>query len=197
MSYATEHIASKLKDARERKGLSQRALTKLTGVPQSHISKIENGAVDLRLSSLVELARVLDLELTLVPRKSVSAVSAIVRSSRQRDGERASASLKEFRKLNERLASLTQEYPAIKEIAQLQRQVKDLSRFPLAAKQLDAVREATKRLRTFEDSTKGLDALRKTLAEIRSMRSAIVHSGIQLEGEGTVRPAYSLEDDDD
>ena len=57
MSYATEHIAESLKAARERKGLSQRALSAKAGVPQSHISKIENGAVDLRLSSLVELAQ--------------------------------------------------------------------------------------------------------------------------------------------
>ncbi|MEX0824170.1 MAG: helix-turn-helix transcriptional regulator, partial [Woeseia sp.] len=63
------------------KGLSQRALSQLAGIPQSHISKIERGGVDLRVSSLVGLARVLDLELALVPRKSLSAVNAIVQSS--------------------------------------------------------------------------------------------------------------------
>lgn len=78
--YAIEHIAAALKAAREAKGLTQRALSDLAGVPQSHISKIEKGAVDLRVSSLIELARVLDLELVLVPRRSVSAMSAIARS---------------------------------------------------------------------------------------------------------------------
>ena len=63
MTYATEHIAPMLRSARETQGLSQRALSAMAGVPQSHISKIENGTVDLRVSSLVELARVLDLEL--------------------------------------------------------------------------------------------------------------------------------------
>ena len=87
MTYATEHIASALKDARRAKGLSQRALGKKAAVPQSHISKIENGAVDLRVSSLVELARALHLELMLVPRQSVPAVQSIMR----RDGERSSA----------------------------------------------------------------------------------------------------------
>lgn len=81
MNYSTEHISEALKTARKRKGLSQRALGKLAGVPQSHISKIESGAVDLRLSSLIELARVLDLELTLVPRKASAAVSAVIRST--------------------------------------------------------------------------------------------------------------------
>ena len=87
MTYATEHIASALKDARRAKSLTQRALGRKAAVPQSHISKIENGAVDLRVSSLVELARALDLELMLVPRKTVSAVQAIVR----RDDGRASS----------------------------------------------------------------------------------------------------------
>ena len=83
MSYVTEYIAETLKAAREAKGLSQRDLSSRAGVPQSHISKIENGAVDLRLSSLISLARILDLELTLVPRKIVPAIRSIVRSGAQ------------------------------------------------------------------------------------------------------------------
>lgn len=83
MSYATEHIAKTLKQARERHGLSQRALSRLSGVPQSHISKIENGAVDLRLSSLVELARALDLELLLAPRARLGVLRALLRDPDQ------------------------------------------------------------------------------------------------------------------
>jgi len=63
MSYVTEDIIRELKQAREAKGLSQRALSQRTHVPQSHISKIESGGTDIRLSSLIELARALDLEL--------------------------------------------------------------------------------------------------------------------------------------
>ena len=81
MTYATEHIASMLRSAREDRGMSQRALSAKAGLPQSHISKIENGAVDLRVSTLVELARVLDLELVLVPRKAVPAVQAFTQGS--------------------------------------------------------------------------------------------------------------------
>jgi len=91
MSYATEHIVSTLKAAREGKGLSQRELGAKSGMPQSHLSKIENGAVDLRVSSLVALARVLGLELTLVPRKALPAVQWIARSSARGTFQRGEA----------------------------------------------------------------------------------------------------------
>lgn len=81
MSYLNDKILKTLKRARKAKGLSQRELSAKSGVPQSHISKIENGAVDLRVSSLVALARILDFELELVPRKTVPAVQSIVRKS--------------------------------------------------------------------------------------------------------------------
>ena len=81
MNHVTEHIARALKTARETKKLRQRELGRKAGVPQGHISRIENGAVDLRVSSLIALARVLDLELKLVPRKSLPAVKSLVRRS--------------------------------------------------------------------------------------------------------------------
>ena len=80
MAYTTEDIALTLKNARERKGLSQRALSAKIGLTQAHISKIENAAVDIQLSNLLELARALDLEVMLVPRKAVPAVQGLIRS---------------------------------------------------------------------------------------------------------------------
>ncbi len=81
MSYVTEQILESLREARVRKGFSQRELSARSGVPQSHISKIESGSVDLRISSLIALARVLDLELLVAPKKSVPAIKSIIRSS--------------------------------------------------------------------------------------------------------------------
>ncbi len=79
MTNAGSHIFAALKAARLAKRLSQRALSESVGMPQSHISKIEQGAVDLQLSSLFALARALDLEAMLVPRKLVPAVEAIAK----------------------------------------------------------------------------------------------------------------------
>jgi transcriptional regulator with XRE-family HTH domain len=89
MNLGAETFAKALKAARKSKGLSQRALSEKAGVPQAHISKIENGTVDLRLSSLIALARALDLELALVPRKAMPAVQSIVRGSGPASGEPA------------------------------------------------------------------------------------------------------------
>ena len=77
MTYSTQEIASQIKLERKKKGISQRALGAKVGVPQSHISKIENGLVDLQTSSLIEIARALDLELVLIPRNLLSTVLAI------------------------------------------------------------------------------------------------------------------------
>lgn len=79
MTYQLEDIGNKLRTARMRKGLSQRELAAKTGLLQAQISKIENGATDLRLSSLIALSRALDLELELIPRKALPAVEALVR----------------------------------------------------------------------------------------------------------------------
>ena len=82
MTYEIKELVAKLKQARVRKGLTQRGLSAKTGVPQSHISRIESGGVDIRLASLIELARTLDLELMLVPKRHVTAVRAITRDDR-------------------------------------------------------------------------------------------------------------------
>ena len=77
--YSTEHVIQTLKLARRDKRLSQRELGAKAGVPQGHISKIENGTVDLKLSSLIGLARILGLEVMLVPRNLVPAVETLAR----------------------------------------------------------------------------------------------------------------------
>ena len=81
MSYLAEQLLENLRAARLAKGLSQRELSARSGVPQSHISKIESGSVDLRVSSLIVLARVLELEVLLTPKQSVPGIQAIIRSN--------------------------------------------------------------------------------------------------------------------
>src|SRR3546814_3691333 len=83
MSYDLEYFSKRLRDARNAKNLSQRELSKLAGVPQSHISRIESHQVDLRLSSLIAIANALDLEVALVPRQAMPAVQSMARQAAQ------------------------------------------------------------------------------------------------------------------
>jgi transcriptional regulator with XRE-family HTH domain len=72
-------IHEQLRALRLERGLSQKALGAAVQMPQSHVSAIEAGRVDPRLSSLTEIARVLDHEVILVPRKLLPAIQALVR----------------------------------------------------------------------------------------------------------------------
>jgi transcriptional regulator with XRE-family HTH domain len=72
-------IPEQLRAVRLARHLSQKALGQRMGWPQGHVSAIENGKVDPRLSSLLEMARLLDQELVLVPRAVLPAVQAMLR----------------------------------------------------------------------------------------------------------------------
>ncbi len=85
MPISTRFIAESIKAARKQKGLTQRELSQRTKIPQSHLSKIENGTVDLHISSLLEIVRFLDLELMLVPRALVMTVNALQRPAALKD----------------------------------------------------------------------------------------------------------------
>lgn len=72
-------ILSQLKTARLEKKLRQSELGAKLGLPQSHISRIERGETDPRLSTFLDMARLLDYEPVLVPRTRVPAVRALLR----------------------------------------------------------------------------------------------------------------------
>ena len=200
MTYATEHIAPTLRSARETQGLSQRALSAMAGVPQSHISKIENGTVDLRVSSLVELARVLDLELILVPRKAVSAVHAVARSRAESVPtavESSRQTLNELKRLQQSVARTAQIHPALPELAEILRLVRELKHFPIPRHYLDAVLNVAAAVKVFHEKPLSLNALRDSLAQLRNLRNALAHALPTSHDTETVHPAYSLDEDDD
>lgn len=81
MLSSIQHLAKAIRAARQNKGLSQRALSEKVGMAQSHISKIENGVVDVQTSSLVEIARALDLEVMLAPRHLLPVMEGLERAA--------------------------------------------------------------------------------------------------------------------
>lgn len=67
-----------LKIARQQKRLKQSEFGNKLGLPQSHISKIERGETDPRLSTVVDMARIVDRELVLVPRRLAPAIRQMI-----------------------------------------------------------------------------------------------------------------------
>lgn len=189
-----DEISRTLKAAREAKGLSQRALAKMAGVPQSHISKIENTGVDLRISSLAEIARALDLELTLVPRKTVPAVKSIVRSGSPSAVERVGGSLvRELSKL-ESIADKIAQQSSFKEVAQLQSRIHDLTRFQIPDSYLESVEKMNRQLKKVYREPENFKRLVESLDSVQKLRNELAHSPSEQLRQVT-RSAYSLEDD--
>lgn len=85
MNYSAKAFAAQLKAARKEQKLSQRTLAEYVGLPQSHISNIESGKVDIRLSNVIEISRVLGLEPMLIPRRYVSAVKGFMQHKKISD----------------------------------------------------------------------------------------------------------------
>lgn len=77
--HAIEYLAESLKQARDDKKLSQRSLSRRTGVTQAKISQIEHATVDPQVSTLIKLARALDLEIMLVPRTHLTSITSLIR----------------------------------------------------------------------------------------------------------------------
>lgn len=196
MSYAIEGIVEILRSAREARGLSQRELSARSGVPQGHISKIENGTVNLRLSSLVELARVLDLELTLVPRKALSAVQAIVRSAGgdTNRGDVQRRADRELTRLKNVVSNLPEQVIPRNEFEQYARVMRELEHFRLSRSDLDTIRNATSVIKNLKMSPESWETIRQSLKEIQKLRNSVSHGRGNSEREA-IRPAYSLDED--
>ncbi len=199
MHYEIEHIAKTLKAARESKGLSQRALGRKAGVLQTQISKFENGAVDLRLSSLIALARVLDLELALVPRKVTPVVQSIIKSSERPAATRSDEQRRTqnaLANLQKTLANVIELQPNVTELAQLARYARDFERLQIALPDPKLFQNANKAIEQFKKDSVNLNKIRDSLAQFESLRNELAHSYIDPEAIKPIRPAYNLDEDD-
>ena len=171
-------VGRRLSGARVRKGLSQRQLAERVGIQQAHLSKIEQGKVDARLSSLVEVARALDLELQLVPRQALPAIEGAVRAV-----EEAATDVAESRML----ATLTRHeqdlerarvaFPDVDGIRALGRAISDLKLQPLDPETIKAIQRAIPNLqRVTQNLGPGVNmseldaAIEKSTRSLRALR---------------------------
>ena len=73
-------LSQMLRDAREKRHLTQKALAQKLDMRQRQISDLERGTVDSRLSTILNVARALDLELMLIPRPLIASVEGLQRA---------------------------------------------------------------------------------------------------------------------
>jgi transcriptional regulator with XRE-family HTH domain len=85
LRYLPDDLRQELTQARHERGWSQAELGRRLGLPQMHISRIETGKIVPRFDTLLDLVRVLDRDLLMVPRELVPAVQALVRDHRRQD----------------------------------------------------------------------------------------------------------------
>lgn len=81
MNPPLKSFTEKIREARLKKGLKQEQLAQKVGLTQAHLSRIERGEVDPRLSTLIELIRILDLEIVLTPISALTAINALLRQT--------------------------------------------------------------------------------------------------------------------
>jgi transcriptional regulator with XRE-family HTH domain len=199
MSYVIEDIARQLKAARLRKHFSQRALAEKVGVPQSHISKIENGQVNIKLSSLIEFARVLDLELTLVPRKLVPAVQSIVRGSESQESTGTWPMKKVVRELD-RIHVISDElarsHMQMDEFAQIGKLAEQLKASPAVTQRLDEIHLVTKQLKRIQKGTDDVARIQNALKDLQAVRDKLAHH-VDVPLAEKPSPAYRLNEDEE
>lgn len=200
MRVGIEDIAVAIRTARKARALTQKELGTRVGLPQSHISKIEKGAVDLQLSSLAEIARALDLEVKLVPRKALPAVEGAVRAAgTAAETSRALAKLNDQARLAERIKA---SYPDLSQVDAFQSAIRNIPKLQFDAVQLKALDEALRPARQLQkllEDQGGAAALAKRLEEATSglnrFRNIQVHAPL-VETRRQL-PAHRLEEDDE
>jgi transcriptional regulator with XRE-family HTH domain len=190
--YATEDLVQALRTAREAAGYSQRDLSARIGVPQSHISRIEGGGTDLRLSSLVQLARALDHEVVLVPRRLLPAIEAIVRNASSAPSSDSRLRSAVLSRAQATVASLDRSHPGAPELARLGRTLRALADLRLGRSDLDAIRRLTDRLAELPEGPTALRAIQGASKRLSDLRHRIAHAPPEAP-----RPAHVLDEEDE
>jgi transcriptional regulator with XRE-family HTH domain len=189
-------LAETIRQARLQKGWSQRELSARARMPQAQISRFETGSVDPQVSTLVELARTLDLDLQLVPRTAVTAVGAAVRSAEQRSEQRASQAL--LAKLQQAADNAYDSAPERADIGSIRDTLRQLEPMAPRLRSLKLEPEFQKLLLNLEMFVKHPSAQPGRHAHIfidaaswlRDLRNQLSHS------TNSERPAYSLDEED-
>lgn len=191
MAYKSEHLLIQLREAREAAGTSQRTLSERSGLTQSHISQIESRKMEPGLSSFIELARALELEPVLVPKKLIPAVLGIIRAQAEPNAAAGQTRLA-HKKLIRVLKRLRQKLGSSADLDRIEDSLVLLQNAHLGVVEADA----------YHRLLDGLDALEKgnqpdgrelheIALKLQQLRNMMVHGR-----SGSPRSAYAIDEDD-
>jgi transcriptional regulator with XRE-family HTH domain len=194
MGYKSEDLIREIRDRRTDAGISQRALAARSGLTQAHISQIETGTLEPGLSSFIDMARALDLEIMLVPKKFLPAVQGILRqtSIEQSTPQEGKAALSEIARGERLVIKQKQLYGSSADLDRIADALRFLRHAPLRKPDLQIVTDAINKLRRYQASPQSKDIVAAIATELQQLRNRLVHSPSEAP-----RPAYAIDDEDD
>ncbi|RWO03328.1 MAG: XRE family transcriptional regulator [Mesorhizobium sp.] len=194
MSYKSEELIEELKRARIEAALSQRDLSAAAGLTQSHISQIERGMLEPGLSSFIDLARALDLELVVVPKKLLPAIRAVIQGAQRTHtavpSQFQSAAVRKFERLIKKQKAL---YGSSAELDQIENSLHLLRYVRMSTEDVATIATQYDVLKRFQASPQSRDVVREVALQVRSIRNRLAHARDSDEP----RPAYSFAAGDD
>lgn len=195
MPYKSDDLINELRKAREAAGLSQRALSARSGLTQSHISNIERRTLEPGLSSLIDVARALDLELVLVPKRLLPAVTGILHTERvehdlsPESGKSALGAIARAERIVAKQKSL---YGSSIDLDQILESLRFLRHAPLQSPDIDRVKNAANALNRYQSSAQSNSIVKEVATQFRELRNRYAHPV-----SNAPRPAYTLADGGD
>jgi len=194
MGHKSEHLLYEIRNARENGGMSQRALSDRTGQTQSHISQIESGKMEPGLSSFIDMARALGLEVILVPRKLVPGVEALKASQMPLDGSLHTngATDRSLRRVMRILKKVRDVHGTSANLDRLESGIQSLRRRHLTAKDMQYIHERIEQLERCETGPEGDAMLHEVVQGLQQLQNAYVHHA-----PVEAKAAYTLDDGED
>lgn len=190
MSYESEELIREVQVQRIKAAMSQRALGVRSGLTQAHISQIENGRLEPGLSSFIHLARALDLEIVLVPKKLLPAVEGVLRAASSQiipeDGQSAL-----FAKGERILAKQKKRQGSSAVLDRIAEYFRFLKQVRLSRTDLAFLEDSIEILRHLSDDPQSNSQVENIAGALQGLRDRIAHPS------EAPRPAYALDEDDD
>jgi transcriptional regulator with XRE-family HTH domain len=194
MNYKSEDLIQAMKDRRTAARVSQRALSGRSGLTQAHISQIETGSLEPGLSSFIDMARGLDLEVVLVPKKLLPAVRGILRQTpaEHPSPKAGEAALREIARGERLVAKQKHLYGSSADLDRIADYLRFFRHVALRKPELETVSKAIKTLKHYQAGPQSKDTVAAIAADLQQLRNRVAPSPSK-----TPRSAYAIDDEHD